>query len=90
MKCQSLFSGGNKNNISKCRLPKFLPNTLSANKLISAMRDQCTLVSGADGMHIVSETNCMKCQSLFFGGNKNNISKCRLSIFLPNTLSALS
>ena len=29
MKCQILFSGKNKKNISKCRLLKFLPRVLS-------------------------------------------------------------
>ena len=29
MKCQILFSGKNKNNISKCRLLKILPRVLS-------------------------------------------------------------
>ena len=31
IKCQSLFSGKNKKNISKCRLLKFLPSILSVN-----------------------------------------------------------
>ena len=33
------------------------------------------------------ETTCMKCQSLFSGQNKKNISKCRLLKFLPSMLS---
>ena len=31
MKCQILFSGKNKKNISKCRLLKILPRVLSVN-----------------------------------------------------------
>ena len=31
MKCQILFSGKNKKNISKCRLPKILPRVLGVN-----------------------------------------------------------
>ena len=31
MKCQILFSGKNKTNISKCRLLKILPRVLSVN-----------------------------------------------------------
>ena len=31
MKCQILFSGKNKKNISKCRLLKFLPRVLRVN-----------------------------------------------------------
>ena len=33
MKCQILFSGKNKKNISKCRLLKILPRVLSVNRL---------------------------------------------------------
>ena len=33
------------------------------------------------------ETIFMKCQSLFFGKNKKNISKCHLLKFLPRALS---
>ena len=33
MKCQILFSGKNKKNISKCRLLKILPTVLSVNPL---------------------------------------------------------
>ena len=32
MKCQILFSGKNKKNISKCRLLKILPRVLSVNR----------------------------------------------------------
>ena len=32
MKCQILFSGKNKKNISKCRLLKILPRVLSVNE----------------------------------------------------------
>ena len=33
------------------------------------------------------ETICMKCQILFSGKNKKNISKCRLLKILPRVLS---
>ena len=33
------------------------------------------------------ETICMKCQTLFSGENKKNISKCRLLKFVPSMLS---
>ena len=33
------------------------------------------------------ETICMKCQNMFFGENKKNISKCCLLKFLPRVLS---
>ena len=36
------------------------------------------------------ETVCMKCQNLFSGKNKKNISKCRLLKFLPRVLSGKS
>ena len=35
MKCQILFSGKNKKNISKCRLLKILPRVLSAKLLFT-------------------------------------------------------
>ena len=38
-------------------------------------------------MQIVSEAICMKCERLFSGKNKKNISKCRLLNFLPKMLS---
>ena len=34
MKCQNLFSGKNKKNISKCRLLKILPRVLSVKSLM--------------------------------------------------------
>ena len=40
MKCQILFSGENKKNISKCRLLKILPRVLSA-KEIDPYQDCC-------------------------------------------------
>ena len=39
MKCQILFSGKNKKNISKCRLLKILPRVLSVN--YQAGQDVC-------------------------------------------------
>ena len=35
MKCQILFSGKNKKNISKCRLLKILPRVLSVKRMLS-------------------------------------------------------
>ena len=35
-----------------------------------------------------SESHCMKCQNLFSGKNKKNISICRLLKILPIVLSA--
>ena len=40
MKCQILFSGKNKKNISKCRLLKILPRVLSVKHLISSRYGQ--------------------------------------------------
>ena len=37
MKCQILFSGKNKKNISKCRLLKILPRVLSVNFFIQVL-----------------------------------------------------
>ena len=37
MKCQILFSGKNKKNISKCRLLKILPRVLNINKHIHSI-----------------------------------------------------
>ena len=38
MKCQILFSGKNKKNISKCRLLKILPRVLSVKETCSKIR----------------------------------------------------
>ena len=38
MKCQILFSGKNKKNISKCRLLKILPRVLSVNANYTSQR----------------------------------------------------
>ena len=40
MKCQILFSGKNKKNISKCRLLKILPRVLSVNKVCCVRENQ--------------------------------------------------
>ena len=49
------------------------------------------IVSLGDSLHEMSnpakETVCMKCQILFSGKNKKNISKCRLLKILPRVLS---
>ena len=52
------------------------------------------IVSLGDNLHEMSnpvfwekETICMKCQILFSGKNKKNISKCRLLKILPRVLS---
>ena len=37
MKCQILFSGKNKKNISKCRLLKFLPRVLRVKVIVAKM-----------------------------------------------------
>ena len=42
MKCQILFTGKNKKNISKCRLLKILPRVLSVNKPQEALDDTKT------------------------------------------------
>ena len=44
MKCQILFSGKNKKNISKCRLLKILPRVLSVKKS-SVKCDECKFES---------------------------------------------
>ena len=38
MKCQILFSGKNKKNISKCRLLKILPRVLSVNGPVNTIK----------------------------------------------------
>ena len=43
MKCQILFSGKNKKNISKCRLLKILPRVLSVKTLILLKRLICSV-----------------------------------------------
>ena len=48
MKCQILFSGKNKKNISKCRLLKILPRVLSVKVVVHdhhlAMKSNCAFV----------------------------------------------
>ena len=44
MKCQILFSGKNKKNISKCRLLKILPRVLSVKTTGSTLRRERNLM----------------------------------------------
>ena len=44
MKCQILFSGTNKKNISKCRLLKILPRVLSVRSFYAA-EESCLTIS---------------------------------------------
>ena len=41
-------------------------------------------------MSLQSEDTFIKCQNLFFGKNKKNISKCCLLKFLPRVLSVVA
>ena len=81
MKCQILFSGKNKKNISKCRLLKILP------------RVKCQILFSGKNKKNISKCRLLKilprvkCQILFSGKNKKNISKCRLLKILPRVLS---
>ena len=65
MKCQILFSGKNKKNISKCHLLKILPRVLSVNKLhvnelvekdqISSLFSLCTPTT--DDLYMIGTEN---------------------------------
>ena len=45
MKCQILFSGKNKKNISKCRLLKILPRVLSVKHIVKSQSQLTANVS---------------------------------------------
>ena len=52
MKCQILFSGKNKKNISKCRLLNILPRVLSVKLLSMLIKFQ----PSADNLHEMTNT----------------------------------
>ena len=74
MKCQILFSGKNKKNISKCRLLKILPRVLSVKVPRKIAADDIlnffSLFFRANKVDILCESSArqkihMKCQALF-------------------------
>ena len=53
MKCQILFSGKNKKNISKCRLLKILPRVLSVNQCMRLVTKKNVTLQGNKLNHSV-------------------------------------
>ena len=71
MKCQILFSGKNKKNISKCRLLKFLPRVLRVNfVLMSCFR---VIELGFQRTGSVLQNSAEK--AYFLGNNLHRMSK---------------
>ena len=76
MKCQILFSGKNKKNISKCRLLKILPRVLSVKSatefpyqpgethLDSYIRSAAALTTGRYTLHLITCPNYFYCRGL--------------------------
>ena len=67
MKCQILFSGKNKKNISNCRLLKFLPRVLRV-KEASTSKIFCVYTIEGQGL-LLKERVCSLYELPYFGSN---------------------